>query len=198
VSSEKPDTRSRILEATWKLMERKPGGGVRMSDIAKAAGISRQALYLHFDARADLLSATTRYMDDVMDVQKRLQPSRNATTGTERIKAFIAFWGSYLPQIRGVAGALLSMREADDAAAAAWSQRMTAVREGCEAAVQALHRDGNLLPDWTINSATDLLCTMLSIQTWEMLTGECCWSQEEYISRMQHQALATFTGRRWT
>lgn len=45
---EKIDTRTRILASTCKIMEKQHGINVKMSDIAKDAGISRQALYLHF------------------------------------------------------------------------------------------------------------------------------------------------------
>ena len=48
MSSENLETREKIMRATWKLLEESGGSGVRMSDIAKAAGISRQAVYLHF------------------------------------------------------------------------------------------------------------------------------------------------------
>jgi len=56
MSSNEKNTRTKILEATWKLMEDRRGQGVRMGDIAKAAGISRQAIYLHFDTRTALMS----------------------------------------------------------------------------------------------------------------------------------------------
>ena len=56
MSSEKNSTKFRILEATRKLLE-SGDKNVRMSDIAKAVGISRQALYLHYPNRADLLIA---------------------------------------------------------------------------------------------------------------------------------------------
>ena len=68
MSSEGPDTRTRILNAAWSLLESGRGAGVRMSDIAKEAGISRQALYLHFPNRADLLVATTQHVDAVKDI----------------------------------------------------------------------------------------------------------------------------------
>ena len=44
MSSDNPDTRVRILNAALKLLEASQGKGVRMTDIAKEAGISRQAL----------------------------------------------------------------------------------------------------------------------------------------------------------
>ncbi len=55
MSSENIETRTRILDATVRMLEEQGGRGVRMGDIAKAAGISRQAVYLHFSSRAELL-----------------------------------------------------------------------------------------------------------------------------------------------
>ena len=185
MSSQESQTRTRILEATWKLMEQRQGKGVGMADIAKAAGISRQAVYLHFASRADLLVATTRHMDQALGVDARLRRSRAATSGIERLEAYIDFWGNYIPEIYGVAKALLVAMETDEAAAIAWKGRMTAVREGCEAVVKALQRDGMLVPDWTATEATDLFWMMLSVRNWEQLTLECGCSTHQYIARMQ-------------
>jgi AcrR family transcriptional regulator len=76
MSSNNIETRTRILDAAWKLLETGQGSGVRMSDIAKTAGISRQAVYLHFPTRAELLIATTRHLDVVKDVDARLMATR--------------------------------------------------------------------------------------------------------------------------
>lgn len=112
-----------------------------MSDIARQAGISRQALYLHFPTRAELLVATARHLDDVKKVDERLAASRSATTGMERLDAFIEAWGNYIPEIYGVGKAFIAMQDQDEAAATTWSDRMQAVREGCKAAVTALRKN---------------------------------------------------------
>lgn len=192
MSSENLTTRDRILIAAWKLLEDTGGKAVRMSDIAREAGVSRQALYLHFDNRADLLIATTRYMDDVLGVDDRLRPSREAASGKDRLLAFIAAWGGYLPDIQGVARALLAMKETDAEAEAAWDGRMGAMRQGCEAAIKALEADRQLADDWTVETATDLLWTMLSFQSWDQLTRTCGWRNDAYIARLQRQAEQSF------
>lgn len=84
-----------------------------------------------------------------------------------------------------MAKALLSVRETDEAVAAAWDDRMGAVRESCRTTIEALHRDGMLAPEWPREVAVDLMWTMLSIRNWEQLTIECGWSTEQYVSRMQ-------------
>ncbi len=181
MSSDSSQTRTRILDAAWTLLEASQGNGVRMTDIARQAGISRQALYLHFGTRSELLIATTRYIDTVKDVDTRLLQSRSAKTGTARLDAFIDAWGNYIPEIYGVAKALLAMKDTDEAAALAWDDRMQAVRHGCESAINALHDDGTLAAEYRPALAIDILWTMLSVRNWEQLTTECGWAQNKYI-----------------
>ncbi|MBV1916379.1 MAG: TetR/AcrR family transcriptional regulator, partial [Pseudomonadales bacterium] len=185
-------TRTRILDATMRMLEEQGGRGVRMGDIAKAAGISRQAVYLHFASRTELLVATTRHLDEVLDLDHRLAPSRTATSGVERLELFIDHWGRYIPDIYGVAKALLLARDTDEAAAAAWSDRMQAMRDGCRAAIEMLHSEGDLSSDWTRETATDALWTMLLVPNWESLTRECGWSTSQYIDWMTIMAKRTF------
>lgn len=187
MSSENLETREKIMRATWKLLEESGGSGVRMSDIAKATGISRQAVYLHFPTRADLLTGTARYMDEARNIDERLAASREAT-GVDRLDFWVEAWGNYIPEIHGVGRALIAMRDTDEAAAAAWNDRMQAVRHGCEAAVTALKSAGRLMPDYSVEQATDLLWALLSVEMWEKLRFECGWSQTAYVAAMQKMA----------
>jgi AcrR family transcriptional regulator len=185
-------TRAHILEATVRMLEEHGGKGVRIGDIAKASGISRQAVYLHFASRTELLVAATQHLDAVLDVDTRLARSRVATSGVERLALYIECWGNYIPEIYGVAKALIVAQDSDEAAAAAWKDRMEAMREGCRAAIDALHRDGQLAEGWTRPKATDALWTMLLVPNWEALTIECGWSNKEYVRVMKTQAARLF------
>ncbi len=146
MSSNNDETKNRILKSSLQLLEDSQGKGVRMSDIAKLAGISRQALYLHYKTRAELLSATTHYLDNIKNSNDRLAPSRAAKTGVERLNAYIEAWGNYIPEVYGIAKALLAMRDTDKAAKDTWDKRMQDMREGCEAAILALDA-GKMLSD---------------------------------------------------
>jgi len=192
MSSGELETRTRILETTRRLMEERRGRGVRMRDIAEAAGVSRQAVYDHFGSRAKLLVATTHYVDEVRGLEERRRRFQAASTGVERLEAYVEFWGNYIPEVYGMAKALLAVRETDEAAAAAWDDRMGAVRESCRRTIEALHRDGMLVPEWSRDEAIDLMWTMLSIRNWEQLTIECGWSTGLYVSRMQKLLRRTF------
>jgi AcrR family transcriptional regulator len=191
MSSENTETRTRILDATVSMLEQHGGRGVRMGDIARESGISRQAVYLHFTSRTDLLVAATRYLDKKLDVDKRLAPSRAASSGIERLALFIECWGNYIPDIYGVAKALLLAQDSDEAAAAAWSDRMAAMRDGCRAAIDALHADEKLAPGWKQAQATDALWTMLLVPNWEALTIDCGWSTKQYVRWMKTLAKQT-------
>jgi AcrR family transcriptional regulator len=176
-------TKTRILETTWKVLETRIDKN-RMSDIATAVGISRQALYLHYPTRAELLIATTKHIDKVKKVNQRLELSRAAGSGIERLHFFIKAWGGYIPEIHGISVALRNMRENDKAAAEAWDERMQAVRHGCQAAVRAIEKDGKLKSDLSEQVATDILWTLLTVENWEKLVLDCTWSQSEYEIKM--------------
>lgn len=192
MSSSDTETRTRILEASISVLKAQAGQGVRMGDIAKAAGISRQAVYLHFTSRADLLTATTHYLDDQLGLERRLARSREASSGIQRLDAYIEFWGNYVPEIYSVAKALLTVQDTDEAAASAWQERMVAMRDGCRAAIEALKADGDLADEWNVKRATDLLWTMLSVRNWEQLTQACGWSHRQYIKWLQLLARRSF------
>ena len=192
MSSGDPKTRKRILEKTWHLMEKKKGQAVRVEDIARAAGISRQAVYLHFGSRAELLVATVRYVDEANGITDRVQAMKTAVNALDLLNAYIEFWGKYIPEIYGIAKALLAERETDEAAAAAWDDRMKVLRETCLIVINCLERDHLLAPGWITDQAADALWAISSFAVWENLTIECGWSTGQYVSRMQDVLKRTF------
>ncbi len=192
MSSKNLDTREKILIATARLLEEQGGKGARMADIAKETGISRQALYLHFKSRTDVLIAATLYTGDQLNVEERLAPSRAAKSGVERLALYIDFWGNFLPEIYGVGKALMMVQDTDAAAAAAWADRMEAMRDGCRAAIDALIADDNLAEGWSRKDAIDAFWTMMLVPNWEALTIDCGWSKKKYIRHIQRIAERTF------
>ena len=112
-------------------------------------------------------------------------PSRAANAGTQRLMLYIEFWDYYLPDVYSTAKAMLLLRETDDAAATAWQNRMTAMRDGCRAIIDMLQAENTLADQWTRDTATDTLWTLLSISNWESLTIECGWSNQQYIDNIK-------------
>ena len=59
------------MEATRQLIEQSQGKAVRLEDIAKASGVSRQTIYLHFGSRVDLMVATVQHIDEANKFSER-------------------------------------------------------------------------------------------------------------------------------
>ncbi len=192
MSRKKTNTRNKILAETWRLMEQNRGQGVMMSDIAKAAGISRQAVYLHFASRTELMIETINYVDEVKGLDNRIiDELQDAATGIERIKAFVNVWGNYIPEIYGLAKAMLLTRDTDEATAAAWDNSMGCLRDFCRETVGILDQEGVLAADWSQKEAAEMLYAMMSVQNWEQLTIECGWSNDKYIRHMKTLLMRT-------
>jgi len=185
MSSQQTNTRTRILEATWQLMEQRLGKPISMGSVAKAAGISRQAVYLHFESRSDLMIATSNYVDEIKGLDERLNQFRAASNGEDMIDACVEVWGNYIPEIYGIAKALLASRETDEAMAAAWNNNMGCLRDICQQTIQALDDENRLATKWPQEQAVEMFCSMISISHWEQLTKEYGWSTEQYIKRMK-------------
>ena len=185
MSSTFPNTREKIIETAANLLLESNGKGVRMADIARSTGVSRQAVYLHFPSRGELMIAAVRHLDDVYGLDEEVKRFREAQTGIEVLETFIEFWGNYVPKIYGVAKALMSLRETDEAATVAWRDRMESVRSGCRRTIETIEHEGLLSPDWSVHEAVDLMWTMLSIENWERLTVECGWTNQAYIERIK-------------
>ena len=103
-------------------------------------------------------------------------------------RTFVEAWGNFLPEIYGVARALMAMKDSDPEARAAWNDRMDAVREGCAAAVDALERDRRLTHVHSRDESIDILWMLLSIRNWEHLIHDRGWSQQDYIDSIREIA----------
>lgn len=159
-----------------------------MSDVAKEAGVSRQAIYLYFPSRSDLLIHTTRYIDEIEDVAGQLGHVFDADEGQVRLERFVYAWGNYIPVVYGGAKRLMEIREEDEDAAAAWQDRMVGLYGACERIVETLDDQDQLAQDLTKTEATDLMWAGVSIRQWELLRLERKLSQDRYLE-LTHRSL---------
>lgn len=173
-------------------MEERHGQAISMSSVAKAAGISRQAVYLHFASRTELIIATSKYVDELKGLDERLKQFYSATTGIQMLEACVEVWGNYIPEIYGLAKAMLLTRDTDAAMAAAWNSNMACLRDVCRETIEALDREGKLYPQWPHKEAIEMFMTIISINNWEQLTMECGWSKADYINWIERVLKRTF------
>jgi AcrR family transcriptional regulator len=167
--------RATILDETRRLIG-EHGASISMSDVAAAAGVSRQAVYLHFPSRGRLFLELVRRMDDEAQIRPRLATALEADDPVEALRGFLVTWLRFAATIQPVATALLAARTADADAWAAWDDRMTELRGGHLHAARRLAQAGRLRDGLDPRRAADLTWALTSVQVWEQLRLDRSWA----------------------
>jgi len=165
------------------LLEANPGTPVSMSDIAEAAGVTRQLLYVHFDNRTDLLIELSRRLDGDARTPALQATIDDAPTGRDALRAAVRVQAEIKPKIHGLATSLELLRPADAAAAAACEEREDARLARCRAVIDRLAAEGQLAPGWGRAAAAELVWSMTSLRSWEDLVHRRGWSKSSWIKR---------------
>jgi AcrR family transcriptional regulator len=188
-----PRTRDRILEGTLKLLRAGRGADISMAQVAKAAGISRQAVYLHFSDRAALFVAVARYVDAHRGIEQELETVWNAPDIHAFLHAAAAVGARQNPKVWPIARLIDAIRRNDASAEKAWQDRLHSRLLGARRAIQRLKNDGVLRPGLSVETATDLFWSIVSLRTWEDLVIERGWSAERYTREIREMLLRTLT-----
>jgi AcrR family transcriptional regulator len=173
-------SKTRILEAALKLLLKRGNPVTSMAEIAKAAGISRQALYLQFPDRASLFLTLGRYADEKRGLGPELQRVQEAPSGIAALEAFVSLQARMNPGIWPLFHAAETIRHHDTAVEHASQDRLKNRLVFCRGIVEKIDREGLLRSDLSIEQATDLLWTITSLRMWEKLVLQCKWSPESY------------------
>ena len=188
-----PATRQRICEAALRLIVKRGGADVRLADIAKAARVSRQALYLHFKDRAALFLAVAQHADDKRGLPEAIRRLQQAPTGLDALRHLAATRASLNPDIWPLARILDSVRQEDPAAAITLQNRLVARLGACRTIVDQLARDGSLRAELEPAIAADLLWAFTSLRTWEDLVLVRGWTAAQYEERLVATLLRLLT-----
>ncbi|MFC6081691.1 TetR/AcrR family transcriptional regulator [Sphaerisporangium aureirubrum] len=180
MSSGDPATRARILRAARELIEEQRGTGPSMAEVAKRAGTSRQALYLHFADRTALFLEVTRDADATARTPAEQRRVDEAPTARDALAEAVALQCRLKPRLHAVATALDTLRRADDAAGAAWEEREQARLTRCEHVTRRLAEEDALSAEWTPATAARLMWALTSQRVWEDLVLGQGWSADQY------------------
>ena len=174
-----PETRKRILDAAWSLLEEQ-GTGIRIADIAAKAGVSRQAVYLHFGDRVSLFVAVGDHIDVTFGRDQLRAHVFGAPTGVESLRRWVQTMSWYTAKIDSVSRIIEREAESDEAMAAAWRDRMTGRQGHVRRIAERLAAEGQLADGWTVEAAADLIFTVTLPGPWRVLTRVVGWSEERY------------------
>ncbi|MGH1347059.1 MAG: TetR/AcrR family transcriptional regulator [Nannocystales bacterium] len=171
------ETRETILVAAWRLMKT-DASNVTMASIARAAEVSRQAVYLHFESRAGLLLALVRWRDEASNFFSRIDRASNNLEPLSALEGCLRTWLNYLPELDPVPLYLARARD-DPPAYAAWSDRMRALEALYREPIVRLDAEGSLLlsPDRAVAAVR----AVAGLSAWQHLVKDCGWGQRAAV-----------------
>ena len=183
----------RILDTALSLITKRGNAHVTMAQIAKAARVSRQAVYLHFADRAALMLAVARHVDDKLGVPDEIRRMSAAPTAIAMLDTMVSMQARLNPAIWAIARGLDAIRRTDPAVEQAWQDRLNDRLGGCRGIVARLRSEGSLRAGLDSAVAADLLWTLTSLRMWEDLVLERGWSAEQYKQQLIRLLRETLT-----
>lgn len=187
-------TRTAILDAARKLLESDGYHAVGLEAVARAAGVSRQAIYLHFGSKTNVLQAL---LDDLNERYVFPAFERSAiwesASGVDALDAWVEVVAATTPPLLAVANAVDVARRSDPEAEAIWRVPTRGRYTDCLRIVRWLAQDGTLAADWEPPDAARFLWAATSIRVFEELTAHG-WSRSRYTRHLQRSLRAALVG----
>lgn len=183
MSTKKSATRDAVLEAAWKRLER--GDAARLEDVATDAGVSRQAVYLHFESRGGLLLALVEHIDTKLGLYGRLEEVNAIRDPVERLVATVGLTADYQPKIHAVGMAMYHAARTDDAVRRAYDDRMALRRAGLVEILEALEKRKRLVGPWSVIETADILWAAGAPTSYEQLVVQRGWRPGRYKAWLQ-------------
>ncbi|GAB2589264.1 hypothetical protein GCM10027168_22700 [Streptomyces capparidis] len=188
-------TREALLVAAREVLERDGFEALTMAAAAERAGVSRRAVYLHFRSRGELVAALSEHVAGSEGLYETLRPVWDAPDGVAALEAFARHLAHYQPRVLAVERAVERVRDADPDAA--WHRGFTDVsrRSSAREIVERLRDEGLLAPPWTVETATDMLWALMSVDVAERLTVGRRWPPERYAEHLAAVFRGAFVAR---
>jgi AcrR family transcriptional regulator len=179
-----PETRDALLEAAWQLVVARGRVDVSIAEIAAAAGVTRQSVYLGFGNRTGLLIAMARHADEQSpDAAEMRAISRGAADDADALVGYVHAWLRHLPEIYPVGVLLGAAAVTDPEAAEVFHDRMIGgLRGGYARVLGRLAAAGRLAPGWEAERAADLCWSLTHLDAWRHLVVERGWSPEDFAA----------------
>lgn len=186
-------TREALLSAARRLVEERGFESVTLAAVAEAAGVSHRALYLHFHSRSDLLTTLYRHLGVTEDLASSLARVWQSPDAVSALSEWAAHIARSHPRILAINRAIERARFTDPDAAALWDLTMRNWLKSCRRLAAWLDDEGSLSQLWSVQSAADMLWTLMSWDVTERLVVSRKWSERRYAEMYGDLLLSTFT-----
>lgn len=186
MSSTSRTTRTAILDAAHDLFGAQGYHGVGLEKVAEQAGVSRQAVYLHFGSKGGLLLELARYEHERTGINALADRTVwAASDASAALDAWVDLLVAFAPSVLAFVRVLDGARRSDPDAAAVWQDQSADRLQGCRRLADWLKRDGVLATDWTVGGAADLIWAIGSLQMYDELVIERGWSSSRFTRHIQ-------------
>jgi AcrR family transcriptional regulator len=155
--------------------------GAALGAIARMAGVSRQAIYLHFSSKADLLTALHLHIfdTDVVPILDR-HPITDGMTGLDALDATVAVDCEVASKVWRIHEALTVARRQFPEVEETLRPREKERYDELLNLGSRLKREGALPPHLGVGMFADMLWGLLNIGTYQNLVNERSWSLDQY------------------
>jgi AcrR family transcriptional regulator len=182
-AEDQPATRDKMVSAGLALFRRQGVAAVTLADVARAAGVSRQTVYLHFGNRAGLLTEIARANDLNSPFAKKLRDTSHGPASEKALETFVRTWFRNVPAILDLALALDAAGHADENARTAYNNRIDTVAVMIGRIVGGLHEQGKINRRWTPPEAVDWICMHLDPRLWHRWVVIRRWNGKRFVDR---------------
>jgi AcrR family transcriptional regulator len=180
-SGGRPQTRTQILEAARAMFEEVGYYDAGLGAVAKKAGVSRQAIYLHFPSKAELLSALHLHIfaTDVVPAVKR-HPVKDTVSALDALDAMIAVDVEVVSKVWRIHEALQMARLRHPEVEETLRPREEEHYGELLDLGRRLKRERALPPNIRLGMFADMLWGLINVGTYRSLVIERGWSLEQY------------------
>lgn len=161
--------------ALLKLLEGGADPAPTYSELAKAAGVSRQTVYTHFPDRGALFAGLADYARRRLDADALTAPILTAPTAASALGALVDFHVAYTVKLLDAYRAVELEQARDPAVAEAFRRRGAGRQQMVRHVMTRLKAEGCLAEPWTVETATDFAAGLLSASFSAALVQGASW-----------------------
>lgn len=193
MSSGESDTRSALLDAAVELLQASGGWDLSLGEVARRAGVSRQAVYLHFDSRAALVIASVEHLNARLRLDARLDEIRSAPDAVTALELSIETLCWHTSRAATALVALRHILDTDAEAAEAWKRRPGGRRNHLAAIAARLGAEGHLRRGLSAQGAADILAAIAQPAVFRELVEGRGWSRKRATGELVRLARVAVT-----
>lgn len=185
-------TRAELLAAMRSLLEEQGFQALSMAAVAERAGVTRRAVYLHFNSRTDLVTALFDYVSREEGLAESLQAVWDAPSAVAALDEWARHLARYTPKVLAVDNAVELVRDHDDDARKHHRTVVRQQRANARRVIRRLHEAGLLAAGWTVDTATELLWALMSADVVRRLVVDQHWSRKQLAEHLERTFRSVF------